>query len=74
MTVLTHMRNPRHGAAISAFERVTPKVPGNQKYIVIVYDGPDVPEWDRKASYFSDAPAGDVKLICNAIAEQIRDA
>ncbi len=65
------MRHPRHEQAIKVFERASSAIPGDQKYVVIIYDGPSIPAWDRKASYISDAPVGDVKLICKAMAEQI---
>lgn len=44
-----------------------------QKYIVIVYDGPDVPQAQRSASFISDAPEEDVAQICRALSEQLRD-
>lgn len=67
------MRHPRHEKAIRAFERATVAIPAGQKYIVIVYDGPDVPAFDRLASYVSDAPPDDVAKICKAMSEQLRD-
>lgn len=66
------MRHARHEKAIRAFERATLAMPAGQKYIVIVYDGPDVPMFDRKASYSSDAPEDDVAKICKAMSEQLR--
>jgi len=38
---------------------------------VIVYDGPGTPAESRLASYISDAPKGDVALVCKAMADQI---
>lgn len=67
------MRHARHEKAIRAFERATIAVPAGQKYIVIVYDGPDVPAFDRLASYASGSPASDVAKICKAMSEQLRD-
>jgi len=68
MSALIHAR---HEQALSALKRASLAMPANQKYIVIVYDGPDVAPHDRLASYASDAPPGDVKLICEAMAKQI---
>jgi hypothetical protein len=67
------MRHARHEKAIQAFERATIAMPAGQKYIVIVYDGPDIPAFDRLASYTSDAPRSDVAKICKAMSEQLRD-
>ena len=66
---VTNIRHPRHTRALAAFH--PERVPANQRYIVIVYDGGDVPDHDRKASFTSDAPAGDVKLILEHIASTI---
>jgi hypothetical protein len=65
------MRHARHEAALRAFERATIAIPGGTKHIVIVYDGPNVPVVNRLASFISDAPKGDVALICKAVANQI---
>jgi len=68
MSALIHAR---HEQALSALKRASLAMPANQKYIVIVYDGPDVPAHDRLASYGSDAPPEDVCAVCTAIAKQI---
>ncbi len=65
------MRHARHEKALRAFERATIAIPGGTKHIVIVYDGPGTPATDRLASFISDAPVGDVALICKAVADQI---
>ncbi len=65
------MRHARHETALRAFERATIAIPGGTKHIVIVYDGPGTPASDRSASFISDAPKGDVALICKAVADQI---
>lgn len=67
------MRHARHEKALAAFERATIAIPRGQKYIVIVYDGPDIPQWNRQASYTSDAPESDVQKICKAMSEQLGD-
>jgi hypothetical protein len=68
------MRHARHEKALSAFERATIAIPAGTKHIVIVYDGPNVPAADRLASFISDAPTGDVALVCKAVADQIDNA
>ena len=65
------MRHARHETALRAFERATVAIPGGTKHIVIVYDGPGTPAESRLASYISDAPKGDVALVCKAMADQI---
>jgi hypothetical protein len=65
------MRHARHETALRAFERATIAIPGGTKHIVIVYDGPNVDPANRSASFISDAPKGDVALICKAVADQI---
>lgn len=65
------MRHARHETALRAFERATIAIPGGTKHIVIVYDGPNVSSTDRLASFISDAPKGDVALVCKAVADQI---
>ncbi len=68
MSALIHAR---HEQALAALKRASLAMPAGQKYIVIVYDGPNVAPHDRLASFASDAPEGDVKLICEAIGKQI---
>lgn len=68
MSALIHAR---HETALAAMKRASIAMPAGQKYIVIVYDGPNVMPHERLASYASDAPPGDVKLICEAMAKQI---
>lgn len=65
------MRHARHEDALRAFERATIAIPGGTKHIVIVYDGPQTPAESRSASFISDAPKGDVALVCKALADQI---
>lgn len=65
------MRHARHDKSIEAFHRATVAMTRGQKYIVIVYDGPDVPQWNRQASFISDATEADVAQICKALSEQI---
>lgn len=68
------MRHARHDRTLQHFSMAANNRPIlGQKYIVIVYDGPDVPQAERCASYLSDAPAADVAKICKAMSEQIRD-
>lgn len=66
------MRHARHDKSIEAFKRGALGMTRGQKYILIVYDGPDVPQWNRQASFISDAPKEDVMQICKALAEQLR--
>lgn len=48
------MRLPRHDKTLKRFEDlVKPEVPDDQRYILIVIDGPTVP--DRRASFISRA-------------------
>lgn len=65
------MRHARHEKALRAFEGATVAIPAGTKHIVIVYDGPNVPASLRLASYISNAPKGDVALVCKAMARQI---
>lgn len=66
------MRHARHDQALHKIEAVAgPAVkPHGQKYIVIVYDGPNV--WARDASFVSNVPREDVGQVCQAIIEQIK--
>lgn len=67
------MRHARHDGSLQHFSQAALNRPdARQKYIVIVYDGPDVPQAERAASYISDAPPDDVAKICKAMSEQIR--
>jgi hypothetical protein len=43
---------------------------GDQKYIIIVYDGPAAVV--REASFVSNVDIGDVAQVCDAVANQIR--
>jgi hypothetical protein len=67
------MRHARHDKSIEVFRRAAIAMTRGQKYIVIVYDGPDVPQAQRSASFISDAPEEDVAQICRALSEQLRD-
>ena len=66
------MRHARHDKSLEAFTRATVAMTRGQKYIVIVYDGPNIPQCNRQASFISDAPKEDVMQICKALAEQLR--
>lgn len=63
----------RHGISMAQLQRQAEKlIPGDQKFILILYDGPKIPSWDRQASWASDAPPEDVAKICDAMAKQIK--
>ena len=66
------MRHARHDQILAAIESVAiPVVTGkDQKYIVIVYDGPNYP--GREASFVSNVDVGDVAQVCDAVAKQIK--
>lgn len=66
------MRHARHDKSLESFKRGALGMTRGQKYIVIVYDGPDVPQWNRQASFISDAVQEDVAAICKALSEQLR--
>ena len=68
MSALIHAR---HEQALSALKRASLAMPAGQKYIVIVYDGRNVPAVNRLASYISDAPKEDVAAVCKAMVDQI---
>ena len=61
----------RHAEALGVMKRASLALPTGQKYIVIVYDGPQVPQSERLASFASDSPQQDVATVCRAVAEQI---
>ncbi len=67
------MRHARHDAAMVAAEReLRPLVNmADQKYIVIVLDGPTIGA-DREASFSSNMDLADVALVCDAVAKQIK--
>jgi hypothetical protein len=65
------MRHARHDKSIEAFQRATVAMTRGQKFIVIVYDGPDVPQSNRVASFISNAPTEDVVQVCRTLANQI---
>lgn len=62
---------PRHAAAMETMQEAATRLPSDVKHIVIVYDGPHIMAWERKASYASDAPVSDVAAICKALADQL---
>lgn len=68
MSGVTHAR---HEKALAAMKRASIAMPAGQKFVVIVYDGPNIPAHARLASYASDSPESDVALLCKAVADQI---
>lgn len=62
----------RHSTALRIGRRMMKEMPSDQKFILLVYDGPQIPSWDRKCSYMSDAPRDDIAKICQAVSEQIK--
>lgn len=68
------MRHARHDAALNAAENaVTVETrPREQKYIIIVFDGPASP--DRAASYSSNIDQVDCAVVCEAVANTIRSS
>lgn len=64
------MRHARHDQALQIIERAARVVPAGQKYIVIVYDGPDVSV--REASFVSNVATEDVVQVCHAVADQLK--
>ena len=67
------MRHARHDNVLNAAETVARANANikNQRYIIIVFDGPDTA--DREASYSSNVEFGDVAGVCEAVAHQIRN-
>ena len=66
------MRHGRHDSALHPIEETAKRAIGGDHYLIIVWDGPQFIGL-RAASFVSDSPVGDVKLICKAVAEQIKD-
>lgn len=69
-----NIKHPRHAVAMNGLEQAARKIGNNQKYIVIVYDGADVLQFQRQCSFASNAPAEDVAKICGAISKQVGNA
>lgn len=68
------VRHARHDPVLNACERAAKNqtlVTGDH-YLIITWDGPNFPG-TRQASFVSDTPVGDVKLICKAVADQIKN-
>ena len=65
------MRHARHDAALDAAEKALriETRPRSQRYIVIVYDGPETTH--REASYISNVAAMDVEVVCRSVIEKI---
>ena len=64
--------HPRHAQALDTMKAQYKNLPGDVKCIVMIYDGPNVPGWDRKLSYYADAPVEDISAICGEVVKQIR--
>lgn len=65
-------RHPRHEATLRSMDKAVLNIPADQKYVIIIYDGGSIASWDRKASWISDAPEIDVKLICRTMSDQLK--
>lgn len=66
------MRHARHDQAMHAAEQAVIPIIRGDHYAIIVWDGPKFTGL-RAASFCSDSPLGDVKLICKAVADQINN-
>lgn len=66
------MRHARHDLVLNAMEQAGIRTvrAKDQKYIVIVYDGARV--MNREASFSSNVELGDVAMVCDAVAKQIK--
>lgn len=67
-----HVSEPRHQQAVEIMQRAANTLPGTVKYVVLIYDGPSVPPLERKLSWATDAPIGDMRLVCDAVAKSAR--
>lgn len=66
------MIHPRHARTMDSLKKVITRIPGDLKYIVIVYDGPSISADQRKSSWTSDAPICDVSAVCGAVSESTK--
>lgn len=65
------MRHARHDAALEAAKRAAEaNARDGQRYIIVVYDGPQVAH--REASYDSNCDEGDMRLVLQAVVDQSR--